>query len=82
MANWSTKVWLCVKVWNAVRKKNKSFVWFLTFPMLPFGDSVDVSKYNYALDFKEGSAHVRAQACTKCLLILHCSGGCMNCDMI
>lgn len=64
------------------QEKNESFVCSLTFSMLPFGDSVDVSKYNYVLDFKEGSAHVRAQACTKCLLILLCSGGCMNCDMI
>lgn len=45
-------------------KKNKSFVWFLIFPMLPFGDSVHVSKYNYVRDFKGDSAHVRAQVCT------------------
>lgn len=63
-------------------EKKKTFAWFLTFPMLAFGDSVDVSKYNYVHDFKKDSEHVRAQACTKCLLILHCSGGCMNCDMI
>lgn len=31
---------------------------------------------------KRGSADVRSQAGTKCLLMLNCSGGCMNCVMI
>lgn len=26
------------------QEKKNSFAWFLTFPVLPFGDSVDVSK--------------------------------------
>lgn len=79
------KVWLWVKAWNAVREKKKkptkkTFCLVSHFPMLLFGDSVDVTKYNYVCDFKGDSAHVRAQACTECLLIPQCSGGCMNCD--